>query len=200
MTAFAVAPGRAADELRTSAEVEDQHALWQVSATPRRARAVDFTFRAKGFLQVVDETRSAVDCLPDLLSGLRILAPYVDYAWVRRATAAGPDERDTVVSLGREPTAMEELASGRRALHLLHDYAVDAYVAQLLTSAHLQRAGTLDGYDVEHLGSARHLVVARDLHAWLSGLNPDPGVLARGREGLSGALLTPEVVAANPSF
>jgi hypothetical protein len=196
-TSFVVPPGAAVDELRTSASLDEQHALWHLTTGPRRARAVDFKFRAKGSLQVVDDTRSAAACLPDLLSGLRVLAPYVDYAWVRRATTALPDERDTVDSLGRPTTEMEELASGRRVLHLLHDYAVDAYVAQVLTSAHLARTGTPDGYIVEPLGRDRHLVVARDPEPWLSGLEPEPALLARARRELGGALLNTDVVTAN---
>ncbi|HXH81060.1 hypothetical protein [Nocardioides sp.] len=197
LASFVTSPSAAADELRTSAPLDEQHSLWQVTEEPRRARVADFGYQAKGSLQVVDENRSPVDCLQDLLPGLEILAPYVDYAWVRRAITGSPDERDTRHSLGRPTTEMEERAAGSKALHLLHDYAVDAYVAQVLTSAHLARVESLDDYLVEGVGNDRHLVVARDPEAWLSGLGPDPTALARARRGFGDALLTPDVIAAD---
>jgi hypothetical protein len=197
-TSFVTQPWSAAEELRTGASLDEQHGLWHVTTDPRRARTVDFTFGAKGSLQIVDEMRPPADCLPDLLAGVRILAPHVDYAWVRRATPAGADERDASYILGRPPTEMEEVAAGRRARHLLAKYAVDAYVAQVLTSDHLAQAGALGSYVVEDLGADRYLVVARDPEPWMAGLNPEPGVLERARGELGGSLLTREIVMANP--
>ena len=84
----------AARELRASPALEHMYGLWQILDAPRRARLVDFTFQAKAVLQVVDETSTAAERLPDLLAGLRVVAPYVDYAWVRRATPLIPSERD----------------------------------------------------------------------------------------------------------
>lgn len=195
--AFVPAPADAAHELRTSAALEEQHALWQLSEDPRRARMVDFGFRAKGFLQVVDEHRSAVECLPDVLAGLRVLAPFVELAWVRRATTAIPDERDAKDALGRPVTDAEDRAAGLGARHLLHDHAVDAFVAQVFTSAHLRRMRTSDDFVVEDLGHDRHLVVAEDPGPWLAALNPDDDVLARARRGFGDALLTTEIIAAD---
>ncbi len=194
---FIAAPADAAHELRASAALDEQYALWQLAKDPRRARLVDFGFRAKGFLQVIDEHRSAEECLPDLLAGLRVLAPFVELAWVRRATTGMPHERDAKDALGRPVTDVEDRAAGLGARGLLHDHVVDAFVAQVLTSAHLARVRTLDDFVVEDLGHARHLVVAKDPEPWLAALTPDDEVLARARRGFGGALLTPDVIAAD---
>ncbi len=194
---FIAAPADSAHELRASAALDEQHALWQLSEDPRRARLVDFGFRAKGFLQVIDEHRSAEECLPDLMAGLRVLAPFVELAWVRRATTAMPHERDAKDALGRPVTVVEDSAAGLGALHLLHDYTVDAFVAQVLTSVHLARVRTLDDFVVEDLGNDRHLVVAREPDRWLTALNPDEDVLEGARRGFGDALLTPEIIAAD---
>ena len=105
-TSTFVIDGRdAARELRASPASEDMYGLWQILEAPRRARLVNFAYKAKAALQVVDETSTAAESLPDLLEGLRVVAPYVDYAWVRRATPLIPNERDV---RGRQPTAIED--------------------------------------------------------------------------------------------
>lgn len=187
----------AARELRASPALEHMYGLWQILDAPRRARLVDFTFQAKAVLQVVDETSTAAERLPDLLAGLRVVAPYVDYAWVRRATPLIPGERDM---RGRKPTAMEDLATDRRVMPVLTEYVVDAYVAQVLTTRHLARAGSLASFEVENLGGDRHLVVARDPEPWLDTLVPTPDLVERARGELGAALLTAEIVYAQPGW
>lgn len=198
-TAFVAAPESAAEELRTGASLDEQYGLWQLTASPRRARTIDFTFGARGSLQIADQAIPAVDCLPGLLDGMRILAPYVDYAWVRRATPTDSDERDMSDVLGREPTEIEEIAAGRRARHLLASYTIDAYVAQILTSEHFARIGALASFAVEDLGADRLLVVARQPEPWLGGLNPDPDVVEQARREFGEALLTRELMATHPA-
>ena len=199
-SSFVVDHRDAARELRAGPALDYMYGLWEIVNAPRRARLVDFRFQAKAVLQVVDETSTAVERLPDLLAGLRVVAPYVDYAWVRRATPLIPNERDISVVLGRQPTAMEELASNRRVLPLLAEYVVDAYVAQVLTTRHLERAGSLASFEIEDLGGDRHLVVARDPEPWLKELVPIPDVLERARGELGAALLTADIVYAQPGW
>ena len=194
---FVIAHRDAARELRASPASEDMYGLWQIVEAPRRARLVNFTFKAKAALQVVDETRAAAESLPDLLEGLRVVAPYVDYAWVRRATPLIPSERDM---RGREPTAIEDLAADRRVMPVLTEYVVDAYVAQVLTTQHLARAGALASFAIEDLGHDRHLVVAHDLEPWLNELVPAADLVERARDELGPALLTAEIVYAQPGW
>ena len=73
--------------------------------------------------------------------------------------------------------------------HLLGEYVIDAHVAQVLTSAHLARAGTLDSYVLEEIAQDRFLAVARDPEPWLAERNPEPEVLQRARIEFGSALL-----------
>lgn len=194
---FVTPAAAAADELRTSWDMERQFGLWQLTRRPRRARIVQVELMAKGFLQVVDEIATAEARLPDVLSGLRILAPHLRQARVRRARTAAPDELDAPYVLGRPATDAEQWASTGDWGQLLSEFLVDAYVAQVLTTAHLEKIGSPPGFLVEELGHDRYLVVASEPGPWLSGLNPDPEVQAEARRAFSPAMLTAEVAAAH---
>ena len=85
-----------------------------------------------------------------------------------------------------------------RRARLSADYVIDAHVAQVLTSSHLARAGTLDSYVLEEIAQDRFLAVARDSQPWLAERNPEFEVLQRARIEFGAALLTSEVLAANP--
>jgi len=197
LDSFITPPGAAGRELRTSAEVEIQFGLWQITRRPRRARIVHFTTKAKGYLQVIDETATPLDCLPQLLPALRTLAPHLAQARVRRGLTAAPDELDMSYVLQRPATPAEEWATMANWIQLLSDFVVDAYVAQVLTTAHMEKIGTPRGFTVEDLGQDRHLVVASDPAPWLTGLNPDPEVLADARRTFAPAMLTREIADAN---
>lgn len=83
--------------------------------------------------------------------------------------------------------------------HLLDRYVADANGVQVLRTAHLERARDLSGWEITDLGAGRHLVQARDLTPWYAQPLPDPDVLARARADFAGALLTEDVIAANPT-
>ena len=192
---FLVRPDRVADELRQSAEVDEQHSVWEFTAKPRRLRVISFGLNARLSLQDVNE-QTAARSLPSMLDALRQLGPWLENGRVRRAPLGHLLEQATH-RLGRDPSPAEELAADYHHTHLLGDYAVDAYVAQVLTASHLRRLGKLNGYNIEPLGHDRFLVTADDPEPWLSEVLPDPVTLTQARSQFSAAQLTPEVAAAN---
>jgi hypothetical protein len=82
--------------------------------------------------------------------------------------------------------------------HLWDRFIPDAHGIQLLTEAHLARAGNLDGWDVERLTASRYLVQAKDLRPWFAEEETDPGTLVAARQDFHDMLLTPEVIEAHP--
>lgn len=193
---FVLPASRAAVEFRTSFGVDYQHDLYSVTLKPRRGRLVRFLC-TDGQLQVVDETRPPVKCLPDLLEGVRLLAPYLLQARIRLGRSVNPDENDVLKVYGREPTPAEVATGMPATCQLAADYLVDAYVAQVLTGAHLAKIGHPDGFTVEDLGHDRYLVLAEDPEPWLAGPVPDDDVLEAARRQFAPALLTPEIISAN---
>ena len=196
LTSFVVNNRAAATEMRRSAALDPQHGVAQILTSQRQARIIRFTTRARASAQVVDPNRTPAETLADLLAPMRILATHLDYGWVRRAMSALPDEQDLAFVLGRPTSVTEEAAMSHP--HLLGVYVIDAHVAQVLTSAHLARAGTLDSYVLEEIAQDRFLAVARDPEPWLAERKPEPEVLQRARIEFGAALLTTEVLAANP--
>jgi hypothetical protein len=100
--------------------------------------------------------------------------------------------------------------------HLLGEYVPDAYAQQVLTTAQLDRIGELpaERWEVEDLAAGRHLVTARDLAPWLDvnlspyspedtymtrAAIPEAAILAQARADFGPAILTPEVLRANPT-
>jgi hypothetical protein len=81
--------------------------------------------------------------------------------------------------------------------HLWNRFVPDVHGIQVLTDAHLSRAGNLDAWEVERVAAGRHLVQARDLAAWYAGDGPDAEVLAAARRDFADMLLTPDVIAAH---
>ena len=196
LTSFVVNNRAAATEMRRSAALDPQHGVAQIVASQRQARIIRFTTKARASAQVVDTNRPPAETLADLLAPMRILATHLDYGWVRRAMSALPDEQDLAFVLGRPTSVTEEAAMSHP--HLLSEYVIDAHVAQVLTSAHLARAGTLDSYVLKEIAQDRFLAVARDPEPWLAERNPEPGVLQQARIEFGSALLTSEILAANP--
>jgi hypothetical protein len=82
--------------------------------------------------------------------------------------------------------------------HLLDRYLPDAHGVQVVRTAHLRHAHDLSGWRITDLGDDRHLVQAADLEPWYADGLPDPDTLARARADFAGALLTKELIAANP--
>jgi hypothetical protein len=131
-------------------------------------------------------------------------APRLSYLWKYPPVTPYVEQR------GLAPLRLWQLA------HLQGDYVPDAYLQQVLTSAHLDRIGELppDRWETEELGHDRHLVTARNLDPWLDydpspyhgsdnvytrPAAPDPATLAQARVDLEPALLTLETLAQHPT-
>ncbi|MCA1647651.1 MAG: hypothetical protein LC797_20045 [Chloroflexi bacterium] len=82
--------------------------------------------------------------------------------------------------------------------HLLDRYLPDAHGIQIVRTAHLERARDLSSWKTTELGDDRYLVEAPELAPWYAHTVPDPDVLAQARADFAGALLTEEIIAANP--
>jgi hypothetical protein len=80
--------------------------------------------------------------------------------------------------------------------HLWDRYVPDAHGIQILTDAHVARAGNLDHWDVDELTPGRYLVQAKDLQPWYSGTDPDPETLTAARHDFADMILTPAAIAA----
>lgn len=78
--------------------------------------------------------------------------------------------------------------------HLWDQFVPDVHGIQLLTEAHLARAGNLDAWDVQRLTPGRYLVQAKDLGPWFAGEETDPDILAAARQDFHNMLLTYEVI------
>jgi hypothetical protein len=78
--------------------------------------------------------------------------------------------------------------------HLWDRFVPDVHGIQLLTEAHLARAGNLDAWDVQRLTPSRYLVQAKDLRPWFAADEIDPSILAAARQDFHDMLLTPEVI------
>ena len=96
----------------------------------------------------------------------------------------GPQHRDFVLVLAR---------------HLWDRYIPDVNGIQLLTAAHLDRVGNLDGWLVEEVAAGRYLVQASDLEPWYAQPDPQADVLAQPRAQFADVLLTRQIVDDNPS-
>ena len=168
---FITTPGRQADELR--AHPADFLGVRQFTKTPPGYAGFKFGIKNDAWLQVHDETLSARATLDRLVSGLRMLGPMVDYAFVRRDRLVIPDDTLYGGTLEREPTEAEERFDGWAA----EQYAIAPSVAQVLNPRHLAKEPDLDAFTLENLAKGRVLVVARDPGPWLGGLNPEPDVL-----------------------
>jgi len=82
--------------------------------------------------------------------------------------------------------------------HLLADYLLDASGVQVINDAHLARAADLTAWDVTPLGAGHHLVEARDLAPWYATPLPDQDTVNGARADFGPALLTPEIINADP--
>lgn len=104
----------------------------------------------------------------------------------------------SAVSWWRLPRLGDGTVLPARQQHLWDRYVPDVHGMQVLTAAHLDRAGGLDGWRVEELAPDRYLVAARDLEPWYAGDQPDPDVLAEARRQLADIILTAQVATENP--
>ena len=80
---------------------------------------------------------------------------------------------------------------------LWREFTPDAHGIQILTDAHLARARSLTGWNVNPVAGGRYLVQARDLEPWYSGTQPDPDVLAAARADFADMILTPSAIDAH---
>ncbi|MDQ1539100.1 MAG: hypothetical protein QOE58_3493 [Actinomycetota bacterium] len=81
--------------------------------------------------------------------------------------------------------------------HLWDRFVPDAHGIQLLTEAHLARAGNLDAWDVQRLTPDRYLVQAKDLRPWFAENETNPDILTAARQDFRDMLLTPEIIEAH---
>jgi len=172
---------------------EEQFGVWRATPNPQRLKFARFSYDALGDLQVLDTTPPQTQ-LEDLLDALRILARHLDYAYVRRGMTSGPSEGDIGILLRRELSYVEEHTTYGRGAQLFPDYALDVFVAQVLTDSHLAKASDLSLFHVEAMGQGRHLVHARDPEPWINGPTPPDDLLNEARSGFDAMLLTEDLV------
>jgi hypothetical protein len=164
--------------------------------SPLRVHSAQLSSRGQVTVQVEDEEhdwRTRLDNLsrmltrqPDKMDLAFIrLSPYWALSWI-------------ALGNGNLPLACVDEADVRNNRHLWATYIPDAHGLQLLTDAHLSRAGSLDDWDVRLVGPDRYLVRAKDLWPWYSGTRPDPDVLTSARMDFAGMLLSPKVITNNP--
>lgn len=82
--------------------------------------------------------------------------------------------------------------------HLLSRYTPDAHGIHILTDQHLARARDLSSWNIQELGSGRHLVEAEDTTAWYSTPLPDQDIVDQARHDFGDMILTKETIVANP--
>lgn|GEM_PF-2445645 len=138
-----------------------------------------------GWEALVEEITQPLIRHPDALD-LAIVRPRP--AWVRswrdiRLPPLPPDVNENQVVANR---------------HLWDRFVPDVHGIQLLTEAHLARAGNLDAWDVQRLTPGRYLVQAKDLGPWFAAKEIDPDMLTAARQDFHDVLLTYEVIEAHP--
>jgi hypothetical protein len=119
----------------------------------------------------------------------------LDLAIVRPRPAWARSWRD--IRLPPLPPRVNENQVGANR-HLWDRFVPDVHGIQLLTEAHLARAGNLDAWDVQRLTPGRYLVQAKDLRPWFAGEETDPDILTAARQDFHNMLLTYEVIEAHP--
>ena len=126
-------------------------------------------------------------------------------AWTLGTRASDLDLGFVRAFAGRSITTWQELGPQHRDFvlvltrHLWDRYVPDVNGIQLLTAAHLDRVGNLDGWLVEEVAAGRYLVQARDLEPWYAQPDPQADVLAQARAQFADVLLTRQIVDDNPS-
>jgi hypothetical protein len=77
---------------------------------------------------------------------------------------------------------------------LWREYTPDVHGIQVLTTDHLDRAHTLDSWDVHALTENRYLVQAKDLELWYAEAVPDPDVLFAGSRDFGQMIITADII------
>jgi hypothetical protein len=156
------------------------------------ARTVCFAQRGQIVVQGAEAERPWQDVVDDLRSHLLREAASMDVAHLRNAMISidGWNLLDyPEITPGHAPPNLEarEYLENR---HLWDRTVLDAHGVQLLTTAHLERANDLSGWDVEEVGQDRYLVQAVDLHPWFAADAPDPQVLAQARSDFGDMIIS----------
>jgi hypothetical protein len=166
--------GADATEL-TAAALRNQANL-VLSGTERKTRLRRACFSHLGQLAVFSLTANGTpqQDASHLRELLRRIAPYVEHGAVRTSRVEWDGWADLVP---RSPAPSYGAAAFpalmlRQVRHLLGRRVLDAYGVQVLTDEHLSRAHDLSDWLVESLGGGLHLVLARDLDAWLRPKGP----------------------------
>ena len=157
------------------------------------ARRVFLSWWGQVVLQL-DDPRGWRERLGDLTAVLRDEAAQLDAGFVRLAPGYTLNWTNLASGNPELPGITEADVRDHRALWAR--YLPDAHGVQLLTDAHLAGIGDLADWLVEPVAPGRHLVSARDLAPWYAGSGPDPAAVAKARQDFAGALLRPEVIAA----
>jgi hypothetical protein len=188
LTDFICPPGEGALQLR--AVFQDLLTLRHFTLKPRRNAFADLReFGAEGVLQYYDETWDAARTLGHLVTGLRFLGSFLDYAYVRMDRPVLPNEQIWSGNLNREPTFGEQRFHG--SLYT-DQYVIAPHVVQVLNPTHLRKEPDLTGFTCESLGNGRVLAVADDVEPWLNSANPPAGTLARAEAQFEPLLFTRE--------
>jgi hypothetical protein len=194
LSTFVCADHEIVDAFLVAASSSPQAGIRCYTRAPRRMRLAELTYGARMRMQVCDETAAPATSLEAVLFGLRVVAAHAFYAYVRPGLAAAPHEFDTYQALGRPPTSAELFGDDQRAADLLSEFAIDAYVAQVVTDSHLEKAHDLSEFDIQTIAPGRHLVMAKDPSPWLDPDCPTQSHLDRARAGFGDMLLTPETI------
>jgi hypothetical protein len=156
---------------------------------------VALAFGGEGVFQLIGGRDTWQQRIARLRDALTALPADMNHGYIRPSVRA-PNTSMDIDSAVQLPGIREYHV--RYNKHLLDRCVPDAHGVQVLQTAHLERAHDLSAWDVTELGVGRHLVQARDLTPWYAETLPDADVLAQARADFAGALLTLDVIAANP--
>jgi hypothetical protein len=117
----------------------------------------------------------------------------LDLAIIRQERA-GPSSWFDIKSPPPPHVTEREVVANR---HLWDRFVPDVHGIQLLTEAHLERAGNLGAWNVQRHTRDRYLVQAKDLRPWFAENESDPDILTAARQDFHSMLLTPEIIEAH---
>jgi len=161
----------------------------------RRAKVVSLFASGDAIFHDVDPAKTWNEVIASLTGALTTEPASMRHGFIRfglSSTVSGSQIYHAQALEGiREPDY-------RYNMHLYDDYLPDAHGVQVVQTAHLNSAADLSGWNITDLGHGRHLVQAPDLEPWYAHGLPDADVLARARRDWAGALLTKEIITANP--
>jgi hypothetical protein len=155
----------------------------------KRVRAARFTGPGLALYAYSDDAVSWRARLEDLLVLMQRDPDLIELAMVRPGPVYASNWQSMEVN---GPPMNVRSAWYRRYRDHLRDTVPDAHGAQVLTSAHLDRAHDLSNWNVEEIAADRYLVTARDLDPWFSTGLADPATVAAARADFGDMLRWPE--------